>query len=69
MGVPDNTIGDPGVTALVEAFKKMPNLNELHLYREFCMLDIPQPLAVMRLSKAWLHGSELMLLRAHFFHS
>ena len=58
MRAPDNQIGDPGATALVEAFKKMPNLKELHLEREFWMVDIPRPLTVMRWSKAWFHGSE-----------
>ena len=38
MGAPDNQIGDPGATALVEAFKEMPNLEELNLAREFCKL-------------------------------
>ena len=56
MGAPGNQIGDPGATALVEAFKDMPNLKELDLASEFWMVDIPGPLAVMR----WGKGSEFM---------
>ena len=44
VGAPDNDIGDPGATALVEAFKEMPNLKELKLSSEFWIVDIPRPL-------------------------
>ena len=38
MGEPVNKIGDAGATALVEALKKITNLEKLHLHREFWMV-------------------------------
>ena len=40
VGAPDNRIGDPGATALVEAFKEMPNLTQLNLGCELWTVDI-----------------------------
>ena len=42
VGAPENQIGDPGATALVEAFKKMPNLTQLNLESELCIVDVPR---------------------------
>ena len=50
--VPDNRITDVGATALVEAFKQMPNLEQLNLGGEFWIVDIPRSLTMMSLSKA-----------------
>ena len=40
VGAPDNGIGAAGATALVEAFKKMPNLTQLNLKGELCIVDV-----------------------------
>ena len=40
VGAPGNRIGDAGATALVEAFKKMPNLTQLNLESELCIVDV-----------------------------
>ena len=40
--VPDNEIAAAGATALVEAFKEMPNLKELYLDSKCWILNIPR---------------------------
>ena len=41
VGAPDNQIGALGATALVEAFKQTPNLTQLNLVGELCIVDAP----------------------------
>ena len=50
--VPGNEITDVGATALVEAFKQMPNLEELDLGGECWIVGIPRSLSVLSSSKA-----------------
>ena len=49
--VPGNRITDVGATALVEAFKQMPNLEDLNLYGECWIVDILGSLIVMSSSQ------------------